>query len=162
MIASLTPGPLCHECVQIKDGTICYLQLSADLKTAVSEPKLLFHASDLDWVTAIGESNDWLVTDGPFLYRCENGELIMLWSSFGKGGYAEAIVRSSNGDITGIWNHEPKLLFEKDGGHGMVFRGLDGKLYFTMHSPNETLLERPHFYELEEHYGLISIKHISS
>ena len=34
-----------HEWVQISDGSICAIELSWDLKTAVSEPLLLFHAS---------------------------------------------------------------------------------------------------------------------
>lgn len=148
----------CHECVQINNGTICYMELSTDLKTAVTSPKLLFHASDASWVRPIGKNNDWLVTDGPFLYRHKSGDLLMLWSSFGDNGYAQAIARSDNGDITGNWIHEPKLMYENDGGHGMIFRGLDGKLYLTLHSPNESLLERPHFYELDEGNRTLLIK----
>ena len=32
----------------------------------------------------------------------------------------------------------------------MIFRGLNGKLYLTLHSPNRSLEERPVFYELKE------------
>lgn len=134
------------------------MELSSDLKKAVTGPKLLFHASDAPWVIPIGENNDWLVTDGPFMYRCKNGDLLMFWSSFGEKGYGQAIARSDNGDITGNWIHEPKLLYENDGGHGMIFRGLDDKLYFTLHSPNETLLERPYFYEITEQNSTLLIK----
>jgi len=46
------------------------------------------------------------------------------------------------------WRPERELLFAKDGGHGMLFMGLDGKRYLALHSPNETLKERPFFYEV--------------
>ena len=59
----------------------------------------------------------------------------MLWSSFGEHGYVEAISRSDNNDITGNWVPDEELLFERDGGHGMLFATLDGKLMLTLHSP---------------------------
>ncbi len=93
------------------------------------------------------------MTDGPFLHRCENGELLLLWSGFGEDGYAEAIARSDNGDITGNWTQDETPLFEKDGGHGMIFRTPDGQLYLTLHSPNKTPEERPKFYPLIERGG---------
>ena len=83
-------------------------------------------------------------------FTASQGLLLMIWSSFGKDGYIEAIARSDNGDILGNWHQDETLLFEKDGGHGMIFRGLNGKLYLTLHSPNRSLEERPVFYELKE------------
>ena len=32
----------------------------------------------------------------------------------------------------------------------MLFTGLDGKLYLTLHSPNEKLKEHPAFYQIRE------------
>ena len=131
----------CHEWTQIKDGTVCALELSDDLKKSVGEPRLLWRGSDgYPWVSPHGES--CYVTDGPFLIKLED-ELICLWSSFCKDGYAEAISRSSNGKISGKWTVDEKLLFEKDGGHGMIFTDLLGKMRFVYHSPNETPRERP-------------------
>lgn len=52
----------------------------------------------------------------------------MIWSSFSTGGYCVAVARSDYGDITGNWILEDDLLFERDGGHGMIFRTLDGQL----------------------------------
>jgi len=37
-----------------------------------------------------------------------------------------------------------------DGGHGMVFRALSGRLYLTLHSPNTHLEERPFFHPIDE------------
>ena len=137
----------CHEWVQIKDGTMCAIELSDDLKEAVSEPTLLFRASDPVWATP---NADMMVTDGPFMYRTENGRLIMIWSSFYRGEYCEGIAYSQSGSVMGPWEQDERLLFEKNGGHGMIFTDLDGALQFVLHSPNQSLLERPYFYALEE------------
>lgn len=152
-----------HEWVQISDGAICAVELSEDLKEAVGQPFDLFHASEgQPWVRPhIDEKRPpgvHYVTDGPFLYRGSDQRLMMLWSSFGEEGYTEALAYSDNGDITGNWRQDKRLLFEKDGGHGMIFKSLEGKLYLTLHSPNETLKERPHFHELSEHDGSIWLK----
>lgn len=139
----------CHEWVQIKDGTICCVELSGDLRRAVKEPMVLFSASQAPWVRP-AKDGDCFVTDGPYMHRTKDGTLLMIWSSFGKEGYAQAVARSDNGDILGNWSQDETLLFEKDGGHGMIFRGLDGGLYLTLHAPNRSLEERPVFYPLEE------------
>lgn len=143
-----------HEWVQIKDGTICAIELSEDLKTAVSKPIVLFHASEAKaWIKAFESEKrpgKNYVTDGPFLYRTNQGRLIMIWSSFGEEGYTEAIAYSDNGDITGNWIQEERLLFKKDGGHGMIFRDYQENLFLSLHTPNEHLKEHPEFYKLEE------------
>lgn len=144
----------CHEWVQISDGTICAVELSEDLKAPVGEPFVLFHASEASaWIQPHINKNrpgEHYVTDGPFLYRTKSGRLLMLWSSFGKEGYAEAVACSEGGDIDGPWIQQDKLLFQKDGGHGMLFHSKEGQLYLALHSPNVTLMERPVFYPLEE------------
>ena len=43
----------------------------------------------------------------------------------------------------------------------MLFATLDGKLMLTLHSPNETPLERPAFYEMEERDGKLAVKAVS-
>lgn len=142
-----------HEWVQISDGSICAVELSQDLKQAVSQPILLFHASEANnWIVPVKNKRPGTnyVTDGPFLYRTKSGRLILLWSSFGKEGYTEALAYSDNGDITGKWTQDSRLLFKKDGGHGMIFKNLSNELYLTLHTPNEHLKEHPVFYKLEE------------
>ena len=70
----------------------------------------------------------------------------MLWSSMGKGHtYIQALAHSDNDEIDGHWTVDQRLLFEKDGGHGMIFRTLDGQYMLTLHSPNNTPRERPIF-----------------
>lgn len=137
----------CHEWVQVKDGEMCAMPLSDDLSHAVGEPFLLFHASEPDW--AVKDRTDF-VTDGPWMHRTASGKLLMIWSSGGANGYVEAVSWSDNGDITGKWHHQKELLFDQNGGHGMIFTDKDGRLSFILHSPNDTLLERPVILSLQE------------
>ena len=140
----------CHEWFQIGDGTVCEMMLSDDLTTAVSAPRVLWKASDYeDVIDAAGEVES-KVTDGPFLYRPEDGRLLCIWSSFNKNGYAELVSESSNGDIDGEWTVNKKPLFKRNGGHGMIFRTFRGETMFVMHSPNESPLERAVLYKLDE------------
>ena len=138
----------CHEWTQIKNGTICAQELSKDLKRAVGEPIPLWSAEDAPWVDDI-RGNGSYVTDGPFLIKKENGELICIWSSFSKGEYVEAISRSDNGSIKGKWTIDEKLLYEKNGGHGMIFTDLNGKSNFVYHAPNDTPNERPFYTRID-------------
>ncbi|GAA1807251.1 glycoside hydrolase family 43 protein [Nesterenkonia flava] len=145
----------CHEWVQISDGTVCAVQLSRDLKTAVGEPIELFAASSAPWVDAVhsAKHGTGYVTDGPFMHHTQRGELLMLWASFRGGRYAQGVARSATGEITGPWEQQPEPLYEADGGHGMIFRALDGTLYLTLHTPNDTPNERAIFIELQEIEG---------
>ncbi|NMA82719.1 MAG: family 43 glycosylhydrolase [Epulopiscium sp.] len=137
----------CHEWVQVQDGKMYVVELSKDLKRAIGKPRLLFSASEALWSVAVKDGSVY-VTDGPFLYRCTHGDLLMIWSSFSKGGYGVGIAKSDNGEITGNWLQEENLLFKKNGGHGMIFKSFDEKLFLALHTPNEHLAERPVFFEL--------------
>lgn len=145
----------CHEWVQVHDGEICALRLSDDLRQAVGEPQLLFRATAAPWITPYAGQTDY-VTDGPFLHRAGNGELLMLWSSFIAGSYALGVARSSSGHVTGPWTQDAEPLFKEDGGHGMLFRALDGALMLTVHRPNSTPNERPIFVPIRETDGTLS------
>ena len=144
----------CHEWVQAGDGEVCAIPLTDDLKAAAGEPFLLFRASEAPWCRVVYHSSGiaGCVTDGPFFWRTRKGTLLCLWASFSQGGYTEAVAVSDNGDITGHFTQTTPL-FMDDGGHGMIFRGLDNQLYLTLHSPNEHLLERPFFYPVREEEG---------
>lgn len=124
----------CHEWLQIQNGTVCYAQLSDDLTHFVTEPKVMFAAHDFSFIKSVGTDEEF-VTDGPYLYRCENGDLLMIWSSFGEKGYIEIVVKSDNGEIDGKWEAQ-NLLFDTDGGHGMLFHDFSGNLKLSLHYPN--------------------------
>ncbi len=136
----------CHEWVQTVDGEICALPLSRDLTKPEGKPRLLFRGSEASWTQAHRRKDGSTdprsrVTDGPFLHRPAGGGLLLLWSSFTGSGYALGIAKSESG-ILGPWVQEESPVIDSDGGHGMVFRGLDGRLYLAFHSPNDTPNER--------------------
>ena len=134
----------CHEYVQCGDGEVCAVRLTDDLRDVVGEVSLLFRASEAAW------ASDVHVTDGPFLHRSPDGQLLMLWSSMGARGYAMGLARSASGSVLGPWVQEDEPIWSDDGGHGMVFRSFDGQLYLTLHAPNQTPYERAVFVPLVE------------
>ncbi|MFB9274353.1 glycoside hydrolase family 43 protein [Cohnella cellulosilytica] len=142
----------CHEWVQIKNGTVCAVRLSPELDRAIGEPVELFAAHDATWVEAVQsvKHGSGYVTDGPFVHRCADGTLLLLWSSFRGGKYAQAIARSASGEVDGPWEHLPEPIYESDGGHGMIFKTFAGDLLLALHTPNATPLERPVFLPLLE------------
>lgn len=145
----------CHEHTQIIDGTVCCTELSEDLKTAVGEPVYLFSGSTPEW-SDVKPKGEHYITDGPFMYRTSNGRLLIIWSTFIKGKYAQCVAVSDNGDIDGNFIHLPPLV-TNDGGHGMIFK-VDDKLLLTFHTPNQTGFERPVLRELEDTGDTIIIK----
>ncbi|MBB6679770.1 glycoside hydrolase family 43 protein, partial [Cohnella lubricantis] len=151
----------CHEWQQIADGEVCAMRLTAGLQASAGEPATLFKASDAPWATPFHSPRcpDTVnyVTDGPYLFRGESGSLYMLWASFIEGRYALGAARSASGGVLGPWTHQPEPLYRSDGGHGMVFRTLDGRLALAIHTPNRTPDERPIFLEIEERGGRIQV-----
>ena len=131
----------CHEHTQIIDGTVCYVPLNQTLTAANGEAKVLFSGSSPFYADKPAPDKHF-ITDGPFLYRTKAGVLLMIWSTFVQGKYAECIVRFHDG-ITGSFEHLAPRTAD-DGGHGMIFEA-DGQLFLTLHSPNQTGFERPHF-----------------
>ncbi|MBQ4089559.1 MAG: family 43 glycosylhydrolase [Clostridia bacterium] len=141
----------CHEWLQAGDGKICYIPLRNDLTGPDGEAKTIFTASEAEWCTSFKTENGQpaYVTDGPFMWRTQDGRLLMLWASFSNGEYTEGLAVSDNDEINGKFTQlEP--VFEKDGGHAMLFRDMDGNIMMTLHSPNKNLLERPCFFRMKE------------
>lgn len=146
----------CHEWRQIDNGTVCYARLSDDLTHFVTEPKEMFSAHDFSFVEPIKAGMEKYVTDGPFMHRLKNGELIMIWSSFGNDGYFVSVLKSDNGEIDGKW-HPQNMLFDKHGGHGMLFYDLNDDLKIVFHSPNSPAGdERALILKLTEKDGMLS------
>ena len=155
----------CHEWTQVGDGEMCALELTDDLKAPVGEPILLFTASQASGAAAYTASEPaWArgmtgyITDGPFMYKTKEGRLLMIWSSFSAEGYCEIVSYVKDNALLGEWVHDERLLFEKDGGHGMLFRDKDENLKFVCHQPNNTPDERPVFWDIKEENGTLYIK----
>ncbi|MDR1641230.1 MAG: glycoside hydrolase family 43 protein [Clostridiales bacterium] len=149
-----------HEWVQIGDGTICAMKLSEDLTHAVSSPEVLLKSTDAPY-TAKAASPTWnmvgYVTDGPNIFRMKSGKLLMLWSCMGEKGYCIGYAISEN-EIQGPWKQHLLPLYDKDGGHGMIFSTYEGKLFLAVHSPNDTPNERAVFLEIEDLGDSLALK----
>ena len=148
-----------HEwtCTDDGVGRMAAAKLSDDLKTMISEPIELFRADDPSWTNQ-------RVTDGCFMHKCDDGQLIMIWSNFEDAGYCVGIARSDNGKVDGKWSQDDALLFSKnltgeyEGGHGMLFYDTDGQMYLSIHAPNTPVGDRyetPIFVPVKEDHGTI-------
>lgn len=73
----------------------------------------------------------------------------MIFSSWSVNGYAVGEVRSESGSVHGPWQLQVEPLYPENGGHGMFFRDLEGRLLLTLHHPNDPLQERPHFWKIQ-------------
>lgn len=153
----------CQEWVQTVDGTMALVELTPDLSATVGNPLTLFHASAAHWPTGSFHTQNDLpvtayVTDGCFLYRTKTDKLLMIWSSYMNGQYAVGIAESVTGKVRGPWKQQDNVLVTKDGGHGMIFRAFDGRLYITFHQPNwPGGKERAHIFELEDKGDTLSL-----
>ena len=152
----------CHEWVQTEDGTMEAVELQPDLSAMAEEPQTLFYGSAPDWSTGIEPSPGspkGYITDGCYLYRTKTGKLLMIWSSFSNGEYAVGIAESVTGSVKGPWRQQEKPLFVKNGGHGMIFKTLDGQLRLVLHQPNDPLgAERAKIFNLEDGGNTLRLK----
>lgn len=143
----------CHEWVQIVDGTVEIAKLKDDLSGLAEEPVTIFKASESPWAktTSYIGKFDGYVTDGPFFYKLKSGKLLLIWSSFIENDiYAVGMAVSDSGSVKGPYRHIEQPLFQKDGGHGCIFKGLDGQLYLGLHASNKIGDEKPTFLPLVE------------
>lgn len=145
----------CHEHTEVIDGTVCYIPLSKDLLSAEGEPVYMFSGSSPYYIEKKPDGEHY-ITDGPFMYRTKNDELLMIWSTFIKGKYSQCIAKSDNGEIDGVFVHLPPLTTE-DGGHGMLFFA-DNELMLTYHTPNKTGSERPVLLKINDNGNTIELK----
>lgn len=134
----------CHEWTQLRNGTICAVEMEKDFSKAKGEPFLLFSANEAPWIKA--QEGDGYITDGCFMYK-KDGELYMLWSSFTERGYCEAVAKSESGRLKGPWVQSEKPLASKDEGHGMIFKDKQGNEKLILHKPNAPGFERPVIYD---------------
>ena len=158
----------CHEWLQTQDGQMCAIRMEDDLSDSIGEPIILFRASEAPWkftndkdlwkLSEPQEHMGWArITDGPYLYRANNGELLMVWTSFSNTAYTCGYARSESGEIYGPWIQEPEPLFSQDGGHSMLFKTFEGKLMMALHSPNRGGKERMLIFEMEDDNGKLRI-----
>ncbi len=141
----------CHEWCQMGNGTIEYAPLSSDLSTLTEEPKILLDARGA--MKGAGS-----VTDGVFFYKSSvSGRLYLIWSNFIEGhGYTVLVRSSASGKLAGPWTKD-EILFGKGGGHGMLFKDLNGKLRLTLHQPNKSPNERMKLFDIADDGNRLSL-----
>lgn len=81
----------------------------------------------------------------------------MLWTNFGKSGYATSYAVSRSGEIFGPWVQQEAPLYALDGGHSMLFRTFSGQLMMSLHCPNVHPKKRMLLFEMDESRGKLSI-----
>ena len=146
----------CREWTRIVDGNgeMYAVRLKDDLTGVYpgAEHIKLFSARD-------HKVSDNGVTDGCWMYKASNGDLVMLWSKYVDGKYTIITSRSKSGKVLGEWTHDEGTLFANDGGHPMLFTDFDGKLRIAFHENSGNKgHERPVIYYLEDNNGILTIK----
>ena len=148
-----------HEWTQIIDGTMDYVELAPDLSFTMSpKPVTLFRASELPCcgeMNGLGEATFGLrmpgwVTDGPQLFRTQTGKLGMLWSTWGKERYLQAVCYSESDTIAGPWVQEPEPFLANNSGHGMLFRTFEGKLVYIVHHAEGDGPRKPQMWNVDD------------
>jgi len=147
-----------REWMQTVDGTMEYVKLSPDLSKTITEPIVLFRASEASWALEMvgnGEMTFGLklpgwVTDGPELFRTKTGKLGMLWSSWGTGRYLQGVAYSESGKVEGPWIQEEKPLVGNNTGHGMMFTTFEGKRLLVIHHAEGDGPRKPQLYEIDD------------
>ena len=138
-----------------EDGDFVLLKLTSDLKRAACEPVTLFTAKQAPWARPVPFAKEafgleeMYFSDGPSLLKLGDGRLYMIFSSWSVNGYAVGVARSESGSVHGPWQLQAEPLYPENGGHGMFFRDLEGRLLLTLHHPNDPLQERPHFWKIQ-------------
>lgn len=138
------------------NGDMCVVEVSKELKESIGSPVKLFSASEVSWAKPIpfaekefGIKGDVYLTDGPCVTKLDDGELLMIWSSWSTRGYAVGQAISESGSIFGPWNQVETPLFSENGGHGMLFKTYNDELKYALHFPNDLYKERPIFKDIE-------------
>lgn len=130
------------------DGSLFIARLTEDLRSLANKPKKIVSGKNCPVSIEIAiDSYRGYVAEGPYLYE-EDGNIILLWSTFSKTGYT--VLKSVSRDgIYGEYALE-KVLFNADGGHCMRFADFQGKQWITFHQPNVSPDERMRLFSMEE------------
>ena len=147
-----------HEWMQTFDGTMEYVKLSPNLSKTISEPVMLFRATEsplpLEMVgngeMTYGLKLSGWVTDGPEMFHTKTGKLGMLWASWGANRYLECVAYSQSGTIDGPWIQADKPLIGNNSGHGMMFTSFDGKRLFIVHHAEGDGPRKPQIWEIDD------------
>ena len=144
-------------------GEICAARLTPDLKAIEGEPWVLFDSDEAPISRATPDRIEWegkpsirYGSDGPFLHRFPDGQLVLIWSPYLNDNYVTLGAVSESGSVKGPWRHMERPVYDRDGGHAMLFTGRDGVLRISLHSPERFGDERAHFFPVEWKNGQLT------
>ena len=145
---------------QTGEGSMNIVELQPGLDGVRGEHKTLFKATDYTASPVFDQRKKYVdrVSEGPYMFRsAATGMLHMLWSNLLPTGYAVMVSDSRSGKAIGPWT-DHRVLFASNGGHGMVFRRLDGRLSFALHQPNSMYNERMKIFALDDGKSGLAIR----
>ena len=145
-------------------GQIRAVQLTEDLTQRAGEPFTLFASTDCPLSAAApcrpSAAEGWITrygSDGPFLRKLSNGSLLLTWSPVLDMNYAVLGAISQSGTVRGPWTHLPAPIFDKNGGHSMIFEDLQSRLIISLHQPEHMPNERAAFWPVKEENGTLRL-----
>ncbi len=89
--------------------------------------------------------------------RFEDGRLVLIWSPYLEDNYVVLGAVSESGSVTGPWRHMESPVYDRDGGHAMLFTDQDGVLLMALHSPERFGAERARFFPVVCKEGRLQI-----
>lgn len=127
------------------DGSLYVAALSDDLTRLISRPKKIVSGKYCGFSEEIrsGDAAGY-VAEGPYAVE-ENGGIALYWSTFSKNGYC--VAKSVADEVSGEYRFA-RMVFDRDGGHAMVFTDLSGKQRIVLHQPNTSPDERMKVFDL--------------
>lgn len=154
--------------IQEKDlyiGQIAAIPMTHDLSAAAGEEFVLFESNEAPLSAnrpAKNHFNGQTVfrygSDGPYVQKLPDGRLLILWSPIPGNNYIVASAVSENGTIRGPWTHHTEAVFDKNGGHAMLFTDFSGQMKICMHYPERYFHEHPLILDVEMKDGKVEIQ----
>ena len=128
------------------DGALFVTELSSDLKSIIGRPKKIVSGKYCGFAKELTHNGvKGYVAEGPFVLE-EEKDIALYWSTVTPQGYC--VVKSKSKEVFGEYLFD-RFIFEKDGGHAMIFQGFDQRNYITFHQPNQSPLERMKYFSIE-------------
>ena len=145
-------------------GEICAARLTPDLKEIAGRPWVLFSSDEAPisketphHIEYDGRKCVRYGSDGPFLHRFEDGRLVLIWSPYLENNYVVLGAVSESGSVTGSWRHMERPVYDRNGGHAMLFTDRNGVLIMALHAPERFGDERAGFYPVTLKEGQLQI-----
>ncbi len=129
------------------DGAVYVAELSRDLKSLKGKPQRVIDGKICGIATQIEHAGHrGYVAEAPFAVE-EQGKIALYWSTFTPQGYC--VARNVAEDVFAEYRFD-QMIFEKDGGHCMLFTDLHGNRQLTLHQPNTSPDERMQIFPVDD------------